>query len=242
MAMNTQIKLMLLCLLTGTATARTNTSATHDYTMVSFSDRLTCTLLEVGTTSLTFSVEWSPNVGTLGKLDLIGRLYPETRGWSGLHELDLNPANRAGLVERSGGFDGWDSRFPKEIDLAQRKAVFEVQYAAIPWYHMEIVKADFLQKAIFSVNFSVSEEDWDSVYWGDYKDDDKASPVTITEAMVQDAEQGGVQVLKLSREKKSGMMNAELEVETQEAPNRLWLYVGIAFCALCAIFYFLRRK
>jgi len=127
MMMNTRINLMLLYLLAGTAIAGTNAPA-RDYTMINFDTGLTTTILNVGTTSFTFVVEWSPNVDTPRTLTLMGRLLPETRGWSGLYELEIDK------VQSAVAHLDWSSRFPKEVDLKQRKAIFEVLYRVIPWY------------------------------------------------------------------------------------------------------------
>jgi len=68
------------------------------------------------------------------------------------------------------------------------------------------------------------------------KNEDGKSPPVAT------AEQEGVaQVSPSNREEKLGIRNEELGIEKQEAPSRLWLYVGVIFF-LSAVFYALRRK
>ena len=153
-----------------------NNTPTRNYSMVNFGNGLTSTLLEVGTTSITFSVEWSPEMETPGALDLIGKLHSGARRWNFLYELDINLSNRA-EVERVVG-DSMGSRFPKEIDIAQRKAIFELQYNVIAWCYLEPEKTYFSEKAFFSVQLPVSPEDWDSVYEDEDNNEKPETPKT----------------------------------------------------------------
>ena len=247
MTMNTRMKLMLLCLLTGTATAETNAPA-RDYFMINFDTGLTSTILEIGTTSLTFSVDWKPEVGTPRTLDLIGRLLPETRGWSGLQELELDQASSAF------GDEGWWFRFPTEVDLVQRKAVFEIPYDAIGWCEWEEEKAKFEQRAFFSVQWPVgTEEEWWDVYGREDNENFSLSAydlglVTNAENSVQEQEadvkqtqtaQGGIPA-------KAGVANAQGEADEVSTPHQpisnRWLYLGLLLGAVCVMLYFLRKK
>ena len=155
----------------------TNNTPARNYSMVNFGNEFTSTLLDVGTTSFTFSVEWSPDIETPGKLDLIGKLLSGgTRGWNPLYELDLDLSNREELERVVDG--SMDSRFPKEIDIAQRKAIFEVQYNVIVWCYLEPENAYFLEKAFFSVQLPVSPEDWDSIYEDEDNNEKPETPKT----------------------------------------------------------------
>jgi len=230
--------LTTLCLLASTLTAQeTDGTPKRDYTMVNFNSELTCKLLEIGTTSLTFSVEWSPDKDTPKTLFLVGKLIPETRGWSFLHEIDINPANR----EFFSG-DGWDSRFPKKVDLAQRTAIFEVQYRVIWWNEMEITRKKFLQSATLTVGPGLSspEEEWDRVYEEhDKKKEEAPPPVATAEAGVQEGEKTSPSQGKV--EKQDGVVVEQEKSENKSNLNWLWLYAGILLL-ICAVFYFLRRK
>jgi len=216
--------------------------------MINFDTGLTTTILEVGTTSFTFVVEWKPDVDTQRTLTLMGRLLPETRGWSGLHELDLNPANRADLAERSGGFDGWDSRFPKEIDLDNRKAIFEVQYSIIEWCDPETGEIYFSRRAFFSVQWSVeSEEEWWNVYGSEENENFGVTAYELgivkrTESRTQEQESDEKQT-PITNDETLNIVVVEDEQEnaTASSPNRLWFYAALALL-LSAVFYFVRRK
>jgi len=115
----------------------------RDYKMVDMQNGLTTTMLDIGKTSVTFSVEWQRDTeiptGTLYlfyKLDL-------RDGWSWARELVLDPTAREG--DGSGV-----SRFPVEYDPVQRKAVFEIQYNVLVKYHRE--KEKFEKQAFFQVS------------------------------------------------------------------------------------------
>ena len=225
----------LLCLIISTVIAQeTADTPKRDYTMINFNSDLTCTLLEIGTTSLTFSVVWSPEMGTPRTLDLIGKLHPETRYWGGLYELELDQTQSAFANY------GWSSRFPKEVDFSQRKAIFEVQYRVIPWYHMKPESEKFAQKAIFSVNFSVSEENWRKIYWGEnWEEEERKLSVATAEAEVQGGEKTSPSQGKFA--KQDGVVVGQKKSENKSNPNRLWLYAGILLL-VCVGFYVLRRK
>ena len=98
----------------------------RDYTMINLQDGLTCTLLDVGTTSFTFSVEWSLETEAPNRwLFLMGKLDLEPEVWSGLITLEINPD--------------------------QGNATFEIRYDALPWYYFDFERPLFEQKAFFSV-------------------------------------------------------------------------------------------
>ena len=231
--------LTTLCLLASTVTAQ-ETAATpkRDYTMVNFSSDLTCNLLEIGTTSLTFSVEWSPDRDTPRVLELVGKLIPETRGWSFLYEIDITLANRKFFPG-----DGWDSRFPKEVDLDKRKAIFEVQYRVISWNKgRQHEREKFLQRAVFTVGPGIAspEEDWDRIYGElEEKKEEAPPPVATAEAEVQEGEKTSSSQGKLA--KQDGIVVEQEKSEKERNPNRLWLYAGILLL-ICVGFYVLRRK
>ena len=232
--------LTTLCLLASSATAQdTTTTPARDYTMVNFSSDLTCNLLEIGTTSLTFSVEWSPDRDTPGSLLLVGKLIPETRGWSFLHGMDVNLANRKFFPG-----DGWDSRFPKEVDLDKRKAIFEVQYRVISWNKgRQHEREKFLQRAVFTVGPGIAspEEDWDRIYGElEEKKEEAPPPVATAEAEVQEGEKTSPSSGKVER--LNGVVVEQEKSENESNPNRLWLYVCIVLGVLCAVLYFVRRK
>ena len=242
MTMNTQTKLMLLCLFVSTAIAGTNVPA-RDYTMINFDTGLTTTILEVGTTSFTFVVEWSPDVSIPRTLTLMGRLLPETRGWSSLEELELDKANSA-----VAHLDDWYSRFPVEFDITRRKATFEIPYRVIPWYHMEPENLKFAQRAFFSVQWPVeSEEEWWNVYGSE---ENEKFGVTAYELGIVKKMENQKQEQELDEEQTPISNDKTLKIVVTEdeqdnsmasSPNRLWLYAGIVLL-LSAVFYFVRRK
>jgi len=231
---------MLLCLLAGTAIAGTNAPA-RDYTIINFDTGLTTTILEVGTTSLTFVVEWSPDVDTPRTLFLLGRLYPETQGWGGLYELEIDKAQSVVA------YLDWSSRFPKEVDLNQRKAIFEVLYRVIPWYHMEPEKSELAQRAFFSVQWPVEPEDWGDVYGNDNHEIFGPSAyelgiVTNAENRIQEQESSDKQAtITTDKTLNNIVVEDEQNRAMASSPNRLWLYLTILPCIL-AILYLMRRK
>ena len=134
-------------------------TSTRDYVMVNYDTGLTSTMLDIGKTSFTFVVEWSPNTNTPWRLDLLSRLLPETRGWGGLLELELDFAKSVFKDE------GWCFRYPIKFDPTQRKAVFEIPYRAVIWNVWDREREMFEQRAFFTVQWVVfSEEEWESKY------------------------------------------------------------------------------
>jgi len=116
-------------------------------TMVNFTNGLTSTLLDVGTTSFLFSVEWPLDMKLPIKLDLISKLNLNADVWHRASELELDPLKQKSVYE-SVGYE-WDSRFPVTVDLAQRKAIFEFQFDWFVDIHKE--RDDYTNHVFFSV-------------------------------------------------------------------------------------------
>jgi len=241
---NTTLSLLLiapLCCL-----GETSNTSVRDYTMVDLRNGLITELLEIGPTSFTFSVEWPLDIKIAeGRLCLMGKLNPETRGWSFLKELDLDPTHKTGpFLEGS-----WHSRFPVKVDQVQRKATFEILYDELVWYYMEWEKAKFEKKAAFSVRVPVITNSPfgtnKGLYEEDDEEDDEEEKVTSTatvEAGGQDGGQGGV-VPSPTGSTDGFQPSGQADTTGATAGDRryLWLCVGIAL-ALYAVFYFLRKK
>jgi len=124
--MNTQISkvtvFLLFCLFTGKAM----TTPARDYTMVNTDNGLTSTILDIGTTSFTFRVEWS------GKLEIPGDKW-----------LFLMGRRRVDSV--------WNFMTGIEVDPAQGKATIELPYNWLPEEYYDFGKA-FKGKAFFHVS------------------------------------------------------------------------------------------
>jgi len=212
--------------------------------MINFDTGLTTTILEVGTTSLTFVVEWSPNVDTPRTLTLMGRLLPETRGWSSLEELELDKAKSA-----IAHLDDWYSRFPVELDITRRKATFEVPYHVIPWHHMEPENLKFSQRAFFSVQWSVEpEEEWWNVYGREENEKFGATAyelgiVTNAENRTQEQESGDKQAtITTDKTLNNIVVEDEQNRAMASSPNRLWLYLAILSFILAILYLMWRKK
>jgi len=219
-----------LCLF-ATCTTAEETPA-RNYAFVDVKNGLTCTLLNVGTTSFVFSVEWSPDIELhKGIISLMGNFEADTPWWSNLLDLDLNPANRVGHYAS----DRWRLRFPVEGGIAYGKATFEVLYDELPWYYWEDDKAKLEQQAFFYVIVP----DPDDLGW--VPSQEEREELRAFEETKR--KQGKAQTSPPSHEEKAelGIENEELEVEKQETPNRLWLYTALAFF-LFVMFYLVRRK
>jgi len=182
----------------------------RDYTMVDLKNGLTTELLEIGKTSFTFSVGWQLDMEIdEDTLFLMGKLNIESRGWSFLQALYLDPSRQQGRYPAS----DWHSCFPKEFDLVQRKAIFEILYSEIAWSHLDWGKERFKEKASFAVRVPIITDSPQGLTRGRYEEDDE-----------QDEEEEN-----------------QSPVETKN-DSHLWLYAGILMGSLCAGFYFLRRK
>ena len=217
---------MLLCLLSvGTAIAKTD-APKRDYKTVNFDNGIISRVLEIGTTSVTFAVECTPSTVVPQKLVLIGKL-----------NLD---------------WDAWN--FWGEMEVVQTQGMYIVEYP-YDWFlndwdpPIEPDATMFATKAFFSLQKFTSDEEWEKTWGADgYGTNGVISPplnvsVAVTAgAMVQDAGQGEVQVLKPSREGKSEIRNDKLEVQEPVEASHFWLYFVLALCAFCAVLYSLRKK
>ena len=240
--------LLTSCLLAGTVAAETKPA--RDYTMVDLRNGLTTKLLDVGTTSIVFSVKWPLDMEIkMGYLYLMGKFDIEVRGWSPLKRLETDPEYRVEAPSTCG---------PIEIDPARGEAVFEVRYKGMPWYYTD--KEKFEKKAFFAVRVPVFRDGPIGTNRGLYEEDDEEDeedeelldPAEATPA----TEANGNQVvatasppnpeeqLEIRSEEKVEIRDEEsgTDAEPHKASNRRWLYIGIALFALCAIFYFLRKK
>jgi hypothetical protein len=144
--------------------------------MIDLKNGLTTKLLEIGKTSLTFSVEWKLGVKyEEDTLSLMGKLNIEEQGWNPVQILYLDPTRCRD--------NDWTSSFPVAFDPAQRKATFEIPYSHIMWYNDEEEKEDFEKKAFFSVRVPVLTDSPDGttewLYEGDYDKDETQSTVEI---------------------------------------------------------------
>ena len=100
------------------------TTPARDYTMVDVGNGLTSKLLEIGTTSFTFSVEWPLDMKfETGMLDLFGKLNSDS-GWSPLTDV-------------------------VRVDPSKGNATFEIPYNWLIWHHFESERTKFEQKAFF---------------------------------------------------------------------------------------------
>ena len=123
-------------------------------TMVNFPTGITNTLLKVGATSFTFSVEWPPNMNIPRQLTLYGKLQPDSDGWDSLEELEIDPVKKRSVALLLG--EQWNSSFPVEVYTSQNKAIFEIPYDTLFWNYMGEEKKEAMKKqAFFSVQNSV---------------------------------------------------------------------------------------
>jgi len=209
---------------------------TRDYTMVDLHNRLTTKLLDVGTTSITFSVEWPLDVEIdYGWFYLMGKIDIERRGWDFLETLDA--------------------------DQAQGKTTYEVQYADLSWNYPEDDKVDFTAKAFFAVRIPIESDSPYGPSKGKYEEDDETDvqegwwlregnslSAATANAEVQDAQQDTAQTsLSSRRGKQLGVRNEESGMEGERprepnAPAGRWLYLAILPLALAALWLMRRRK
>jgi len=144
MKTQTIIILILLCSLAHTATAKGDVPA-RDYTMIDVGNGLTSKLLDIGTTSFTFSVEWP---------------------------LDMK--FETGIFFLYGSFDKsdpwWHPVADVRVDPSQGKATFEIPYNWLLWYHVEPERTKFKQKAFF--HFGVVDPN-DTGWDGTWPDDEE---------------------------------------------------------------------
>ncbi|MCL1921582.1 MAG: hypothetical protein FWG50_11025 [Kiritimatiellaeota bacterium] len=242
-----------LCLLASAMTAAEQ--PTRDYTMVDLHNRLTTKLLDVGATSITFSVEWPLDIELPeGWFFLMGKLDIKKRGWHYLECL--------------------------EVDPTQGKATFEVPYTQLSWSYWEEFK-DYQKKAFFAVRVPFfSDFPWDKDK-GKYEEDDESDAIDYSDELwwpeyckirglqldgktpldaavgttVQEAGQGGAKPSLASRDdKKLGIKNEELGIGGEEsgmegerprepnAPAGRWLYLAALPLILAALWFLRRRK
>ena len=142
---NKTLLLTSLCLLASYATVKAN-APVRDYKMVDLKNGLTTELLEIGKTSLTFSVEWKLGMEfDENTLYLMGKLNVELRGWDFIQALYLDPSQWQDIYPA--GFPC----FPVTLDTVQRKATFKIPYSHIMWHDDEEEKEYFEKKAFFAV-------------------------------------------------------------------------------------------
>ena len=212
-------KLILLCLFVGTATVGANVPV-RDYRVVNFDNGITTKLIEIGTTSVTFSVECSLGTDIPAKLDLIGKLNMDWETWN----------------------------FWGEMKVVQKDGYATAEYRYSRFSDLEPEATMFAQKAFFSLQMSVEPEDWERVWGlegygqkGTVEPPIKASPVVITETEVQEQNL----TVKDETSRRSGIKGEQGGVTENEAnvssPNYWWLCLGIVLL-LSAVFYFVRRR
>ena len=234
--------LLTSCLLTGTMTAETE--PTRDYTMVDLRNGLTTKLLDVGTTSIVFSVKWPLDMEIkMGYLWLMGKFDSEVRGWCPLKRLETDPEYRVEAISTCG---------PIEIDPARGEAVFEVLYDETPWYYRKEEKEKLEKKAFFAVRVPVFRDGPIDTNRGLYEEDDEEDeedeelldPAEAAPATEANGNQVVATASPPNPEEQLEIRDGESGTDTEppQAPNRRWVYVGIALFALCTISYFLRKK
>jgi len=210
---------MLLYLLAGTAIAEANTPA-RDYKTVNFDNGITSRILEIGTTSVTFSVECSFGVDVPAKLDLIGKLNMDWETWNFWGEMNVIPKDGCATVEY---------RYSRFSDSEPEATMFS-------------------QKAFFSLQRSVEPEDWERV-WGLEGYGQKGTVEPPINAPFTEAKEDRVTAsppnnednLRMRNEELSTGDDEELEAEKQEKTNRLWLYLAILPFIL-TILYLIRKR
>lgn len=140
----------------------------RDYKMVDLHNGLTTELLAVGPTSITFSVEMSPQIerDRVPQFYLIGKLDIKKRGWHWLTYLTFEPSHG--------------------------KSIFEVPYNWLVWYDMDEYKSVFEEKAWFAVRVprGFYEERDPALEYSDargmYEEDDEEEPLPVTTAEAQE--------------------------------------------------------
>ena len=122
----------------------------RDYTMIDVQNGLNAKLLEIGTTSFTFFVEWPLGMDIESKwMILFGKFHLDS-GWNGLVTM--------------------------EIDPLQGNATFEIEYDAVPWSYFETEKVKFEQRAFF--HFAVQPLD-DTGWLGPRPEDEETETQRI---------------------------------------------------------------
>jgi len=205
----------------------------RNFTMVDMQNGLTPTLLSVGPTSFTFSVEWTPDVKfPEEQLYLMSKPDAETPWWSVIAVLYLNPANKVGIYV--------DDCFPVEGGIAHGKATFEVLDQYIPSLYRE--ESNFAEKAFFSVEIP------DPNYTGLEELEKELRAMTPEELReydkrLEESLKAPMPAAEATASPTSRMENQDDgQSEGQKKTNRLWLYLGILLGVFCIAFYCVRKK
>ena len=191
----------------------------RDYKMIDVQNGLTYKLLDIGTTSFTFFVEWplDTEFDEGGWLDLFGKFHIDS---------------------------GWNPVFSTQVDPTQGKVTLEIPYNWLIWCNFESERAKFEQKAFFQ--FSVSPPD--DMGWLPSREEIEEELAKIRaerEGMVkpppaENESSGGIPAVESGGGfQPSGQ--ADTTGATAGSRRYLWLCTGIAL-ALCGVFYFLRKK
>jgi len=209
--------LLLLLIMPYCYLGETNTPA-RDYEMVDMQNRLTYKLLNIGTTSFTFYVEWPLDLEIGGGwLDLFGKLHEDS--W-------------------------WNPVFCTQIDQSQGNVTLEIPYKRLTWYLDESDWKYFEQKAFF--HFAPTPPD--DTGWLPSREEIEEELAKIRaerEGMVkpppaENESSGGIPAVE-----SGGGFQPSGQADTTGATagdrRYLWLYTAIAL-ALCGVFYFLRKK
>ncbi|MCL2105153.1 MAG: hypothetical protein FWH21_08925 [Kiritimatiellaeota bacterium] len=191
---------------------------TRDYKMVDMQNGLTTTMLNIGTTSFAFSVEWSHNLEIPGDkwLYLFGKRHVDA--W-------------------------WNLVMCIEVDPTERKATFEIPYYRLPEEYHDYENTRFKEGF-----FHVSVPPPDDTGWLPSREEIEEELAKIRaerEGMVkpppaEDESSDGIPAV----ESGSGFQpsgQADTTGTTAGSRRYLWLCAGIAL-ALCAVFYFVRKK
>ena len=214
------------------ATVEANTLA-RDYTMVDLHNRLTTKMIDVGTTSITISVEWPLDIEIESRwLDLMGKWDIKKRGWDSLADIDF--------------------------DKTQGKVVVEILYDEMPWSYHEDMKLKYEKKAFFAVRIPIPQDSPWGPFRGKYEADDEvgdkveeAPPTDTAGTEAPPAEKDVAQVSPpppSNRNETTDIVKPTIadtynESEPpEEKPNRLWLYLVLPLSVLGAVVYFMRKK
>ena len=206
--------------LLASATIAEASAPARDYKTINFDNGITSRVLEVGSTSVTFSVEWSLDIAIPANLMVIGKLNMVWKSWS----------------------------FWGEVDVAQNQGRTTVEYLYAQFPPLEPAATRFAQKAFFSIQMPIrSEEEWDTTWGADgWATNGVVEPPLNAPTVEAQQDEGRAQASSPSREKKIGTRNTAVtdtddEENQREKASHLWLYVGIIL-VIGAGFYFLRKR
>jgi hypothetical protein len=245
--MNMKNRLLFLSLLITSLWCRgeADNAAKPVIAMIDRQNGLTPTLLSVGTNSFTFSVEWTPDVEfPEGWIELMGKLNEDQGWWDSLYDLVVDTEICASTL--------WHSHYPVEGGVTHGKAIFEVQYASLPWATRDEQKAQLAEKAFFSVvvpdpneaNAWIIEEVRKEMEAE--KNAEKAAremgqaPVETTAGQTPDMN-GGQSGAIPPEPPHPGKVEGERPREPN-APVRRWLYLAALPLVLAALYFMRRRK